>query len=52
MRELSALVYRVAARQEAERENTRLWIENQVLRFEQKQLMAHSRDAVKGSEDL
>lgn len=44
MRELSALVYRVAARQEAERENTRLWIENQMLRFEQKQLMARSHD--------
>ncbi len=44
MRELSALVYGVVARQEAERENTRLWIENQLLRFEQKQLMRANDD--------
>jgi len=52
MRELSALVYHVAARQEAERENTRLSVENQILRFEQKQLTTRSRDAMKDSEDL
>lgn len=40
VRELSAAVYRLAAKQEAERESTRLWIENTMLRYEQKQLTA------------
>lgn len=40
MRELTLFVHRNAGRQEAERETMRLWIENQILKIERKQLKA------------